>query len=408
MNARRSSALTRFSGALGAAVLAVTLASCSSTPSGSGGASFTGAPVSIGVICSCTGALASSMATSPQTYQAWADEVDAHGGVNGHKVVVISKNDALNPGTALAEAHELIDTDHVVALVDSSTEDTAWSSYASQQGVPIVGGDAQSTLQLTDSDLYAAGETIDGFFVTYAYAAKKVGATNIGNLYCAESPSCAQAVALLRNTAKALNLTVSYVTEISAAQPSYTAACLAAKQAGVTGLLVGEAVSTDQVVAQQCSAQGYFPYYIEGDGAISKSFVNAPGLDQHFIGFEQDVPFFLTNTPGTKLMNDSLQKYAPSVLSSPNYGEENTQMWVSGLLFQEAAKKANAGKNGPITSAQIVTGLHLISNDTLGGMAPPLTFKANQPNPVHCWFWVTIQNHKFTAPNGATPICPSS
>lgn len=402
MNATRAS---RICALVAAAVAAVTLASCSSSPSSS---SATGSPVTIGVICSCTGALASSMSTSPATYQAWASEVNANGGVNGHKVVVISKDDALNPGTALTEAHELIDTDHVVALVDSSTEDASWSSYATQKGVPIVGGDAQSTLQLSDADLYPAGETIDGFFVTYAYAAKKVGATNIGNLYCAESPSCAQAVALLKSSAKALDLTVSYVTEISASQPSYTAACLAAQQAGVTGLLVGEAVATDQVVAQQCSAQGYYPYYIEGDGAISKSFTTAPGLDKNFIGFEQDVPFFLNDTPGTKLMNSSLRKYAPSVLSSPNYGEENTQMWVSGLLFQEAAKKANAGKNGPITSAQIIDGLHMISNDTLGGMAPPLTFKANQPNPVHCWFYVGIQNGQFTAPNGATPTCPSS
>lgn len=404
--ARSSSVFARIAVVAGAMVLALSLASCSSSkPSGS---SATGAPVNVGIMCSCTGALSSSYVGGPDTYKAWASEVNASGGLNGHKVNVIVKDDALNPGTALTEVHELIDTDHVVALVDSSTEDTEWSTYASQKGVPIVGGDAQSTLQLSDSNLYPAGETIDGFFVTYAYAAKKVGADNIGNLYCAESPSCAQAVALLRTTAKALNLTVGYVTQISAAQPSYTAACLAAKQAGVTGLLVGEAVATVQVVAKQCTDQGYTPYYIEGDGAIAKSFTSAPGLSQHFIGFEQDVPFFLDNTPGTKLMNDTIKKYAPSVLSSPNYGEQETQMWVSGLLLAEAVKKGKAGAHGPITSAQIITGLHTISNDTLGGMAPPLTYKAGQPNPVHCWFYVGIQGGKFTAPNGATPSCPSS
>ena len=405
--ARSSSVFARMSAVAGAMVLAVTLASCSSsTPSG--GSSATGSPIDVGIMCSCTGGLSSSYVGGPETYQAWASYVNAHGGLNGHKVNVIVKDDALNPGTALTEVHELIDTDHVVALVDSSTEDTEWSTYAGQKGVPIVGGDAQSTLQLTDSNLYPAGETIDGFFVTYAYAAKKVGAGNIGNLYCAESPSCAQAVALLRSTAKALNLSVGYVTQISASQPSYTAACLAAKQAGVNGLLVGEAVATVQVVAKQCSDQGYFPYYIEGDGAIAKSFPTAPGLSQHFIGFEQDVPFFLNDTPGTKLMNDTIKKYAPSVLSSPNYGEQETQMWVSGLLLAEAVKKAKAGASSPVTSAQIIAGLHKISNDTLGGMAPPLTYKAGQPNPVHCWFYVGIQNGKFTAPNGSTPSCPSS
>jgi branched-chain amino acid transport system substrate-binding protein len=385
--------------------MSLSLASCSSSPSGT---SATGGEVSIGLMCSCTGGLASSQSSSPAAYEAWANEVNANGGINGHKVNVISMNDALNPGTALSEVHELIDTDHVVALVDSSNEDATWSSYAAQRGVPVVGGNSQDTVWLTNSDFYPAGETIDGFFVTYGYAAKKVGATNIGNLYCAETPSCAQAVALLRSTAKALGLTVGYVTEISASQPSYTADCLAAQQAGVTGLLVGEAVATVEVVAQQCSAQGYYPYYIEGDGAISKSFTTAPGLDKHFIGFEQDVPFFLNDTPGTKLMNASFHKYASSILASPNYGEQDTEMWVSGLLFQEAAKKSDAGTHGPITSAQIVAGLHEIANDTLGGMAPPLTFKAGQPNPVHCWFYVGIEDGHFTAPNGATPSCPSS
>jgi branched-chain amino acid transport system substrate-binding protein len=46
-----------------------------------------------------------------------------------------------------------------------------------------------------------------------------------------------------------------------------------------------------------------------------------------------------------------------------------------------------------------------LHGDTLNGMAPPLTFKQGQPNPVHCWFWIRIQHHKFTTPYGTAPVC---
>ena len=105
-------------------------------------------------------------------------------------------------------------------------------------------------------------------------------------------------------------------------------------------------------------------------------------------------------------MNAAFKKYANAqTLKNPNYNEQAVQNWVSGLILAEAVKKANAGKSGAITSADVYKGLYAMHNDTLGGMAPPLTFKKGQPNPVHCWFWIRIQNHKFTTPYGTAPVC---
>ena len=258
---------------------------------------------------------------------------------------------------------------------------------------------------LTDSNFFAPGQTLDDYFVNYMEAAKKVGATNIAQLYCAESPICQQGAAPFQATAKALGITVGYITAISFSSPSYTAQCLAAKQAGVQIMNVADAVAVVQHVASDCLKQGYTPWQMSLDGGVSQSFATSPGIDTKFIGSEPDVPFFSQIAPA-KTMDAAFKKYAEAqTLGNPNYNEEAIQNWVSGLLLADAVKKSNAGSSGALTSAEIYKGLYAIHGDTLGGMAPPLSFKQGQPNPVHCWFWISIKNHKFTTPYGTAPVC---
>lgn len=371
----------------------------------SGGSGASKGTVSVGIICSCSGPLASSYVVGPPAYEAWADATNAAGGINGYKVKVILKDDGSNEGTSLTDAEQLISTDHVVALVDSTNNDTAWATYAQQHDVPVVGGGAVSAEAIINSDFFAAGTTEDVFVLAEVEAAKKVGAKNIGELYCAEAATCQELLAPLHATAKVLGENVVYEAEISASQPNYTAECLAAKQAGAQILSIGEAVSAVEAVALDCYDQGYVPYEEIGDGGVAQPFDHAPGLDTKSIGFEDDIPFFVTDTPGTEAMIKAIKKYSPSILHSPDYNEEATISYVSGLLFGAALKAGTAGKSGPVTTAEIYKGLYAMHDDTLGGMAPPLTFKSGQANPVDCWYWIAIKNHKFTTPYGLAPYC---
>ncbi len=93
----------------------------------------------MGFICSCTGPLASSIAIGPDAYKAWASSVNAVGGINGHKVNVIVKDDAFNSGTSLSQAETLVAQDHAIAIVDGSDVDASWSDYVKQQNVPVIG-----------------------------------------------------------------------------------------------------------------------------------------------------------------------------------------------------------------------------------------------------------------------------
>lgn len=372
---------------------------------GTASAASSSVPLKIGVICSCTGALASSIDVGPPALEAWADSVNNSGGINGHKVDIIVKDDAFNSGTSLSEAEQLINQDKVIALVDSSDVDAAWGTYAEQHNVPVVGGGSSSELFLTNPDFFAVGQTLDDYFINFIDAAKKVGASNLGEFYCAEAATCQEGVAPLEATAKKVGEKIGYVTEISASAPNYTAQCLAAKQNGVQALTVADAVSVVQTVASDCVQQGYTPTEIALDGGVALSFEKAPGIDNHFIGSEPDIPFFADNTPAAKAMNATIKKYAKSTYDSPNYNEQATQMYLSGLLFADAAKAGKVGVKGAPTAAELLNGLYSLHADTLGGLAPPLTYHKGKATPIDCWYWIRVQNGKFTTPYGTKSVC---
>ncbi len=375
---------------------------------GSAAAAASNGTVSVGIICGCTGPLASSTVTSPQSYKAWASAVNAAGGINGYKINVIVKDDESSPSNGLQDAQSLVQDDHVVALVDATDTENAWADYAKAQNVPVVGGFNLSVFDISSSNFFASGTTEDVFTLAEVVAAKKVHAKNIAEFYCAEDPLCQEIVPVLKSTATSQGINVVYQAQISAAQPSYTAECLAAKQAGADFVGIGEAVTTVEKMAADCSRQGYFPWYEIADGGVSKSFTTSPGLNSKSFGFQTGAPFFVTNTPATMKMIANIKKYAPQILSDPNYNQDNVSMYASAVLFGDALKAGTAGQSGPVTTQEIYNGLYTLHNDTLGGLAPPLTFKPNQPNPVDCWYWIGISHGKFTTPYGLTPVCKSS
>jgi branched-chain amino acid transport system substrate-binding protein len=338
---------------------------------------------------------------------AWAKSVNAKGGLNGHKIKIFYKDDASNATTGLSVVTSMINEDKIQVLVDDSAVDTNFATYVDQHKVPVIGGGAESDLYLSDPNWYSPGQTVDDYYIAYMHAAKKTGQDNIAQLYCAESVICQMGVASFKSTAAAEKITVGYVGQISFSAPNYTAECLASKQNGVGILNIADAPAVATKVATDCVQQGYTPWFVAADGAVSTTFLTTPGMSNKFIGFEPDIPFF-AKTPGVQTMNAIFKKYAAAeTINSPNYNEESVENYVSGLVLAEAVSKANAGTNGPITSANVYKGLYLIHNSTIDGMGPPRTYVKGQPNPIHCFFWMKIQNGKFTTPYGTTSTCAS-
>jgi branched-chain amino acid transport system substrate-binding protein len=364
-----------------------------------------GSPITIGVICSCTGPLGPGIKPEPTGIQAYASYINAHGGIAGHPVSVIVKDDTSTPTTAISQVQQLITQSHITVLVDDSQVDTDFASYVDSQHIPVIGGSSDSDLFLTDPNWFTPGATVDSYFIAYMKAAKKIGAKTVGQMYCAESPVCQQGVPSFKANAQALGLKVGMTDEISYSAPNYDAECVAAKQAGVGLLNVADASFVAERVAANCTQQGYNPYYVAGGAAIAVNFPTLPGLKTGFIGFEEDIPYFATSIPGVKTYVTAMKKYAPATLTNSNYSEGVIQNWISGLLMAKAIESAGATSGKAVTPATVYKGLYALHDETLGGMTPSLTFKKGQPTQVHCWFWIKAVNGKFTTPYGLTPAC---
>jgi branched-chain amino acid transport system substrate-binding protein len=367
----------------------------------SAGAAAKKAPIVIGDVCSCTGPEASSVAQTSPTLQAWAKYVTAHGGIQGHPVQLIVKDDGYNPATSLADVQTLVTADHVAAIFDNSDVDTSWTSYVAAHDVPVAGG-AESDAGYESPVFFDPGATYNYFTDGLAYAAKKSGAKKYADVYCAEVAVCAQSSTELKSSLPKFGLTLSYTAAISFSAPSYAAYCLAAKQSGATAMTVGDATAIVNKVVADCATQGYNPTQISGDGTVAISWLAIPGMEGN-IDIQPNLPFFVHDA-ATKPMYEALAKYAPGVTTGPNFGEIVLENWAAGVEVQTAGAAAHFGAHP--TSAELDAGFFAMpKGTTLGGLSAPISFKKGVKHSNSCFFLMGIKNQKFVSLANSKPVC---
>ena len=362
-------------------------------------------PINIGDIASLTGPEASSIDQTTEVLEAWAKTVNAKGGLQGHRVNLIIKDDGYNPTTSLAQVESMVSTDHIVALVDNSDVDTSWYTYVEQNKVPVIGGQTEDG-PYENADFFDPGSTFNVFTIGEAYLAKLVHSKASSDLYCAEVALCSQALGPLRTNLPKFGSKLVYASAISFAAPSYAAECIAAKQAGATSMTVGDATQVVNKVVQDCAAQGYTPIQLSGDGTVGISWLTIPQFNGN-VDAQPDVPFFVHNS-ATDPMYTALEKYYPSQLTNPNFGEIVVENWADAILLQDAIGAVKLASTP--TAAEVTAGMYALpQGTTLGGLTPPLHFKKGKPTTNACFFYMGIKNGKFIVlKNTAQPTCPST
>jgi branched-chain amino acid transport system substrate-binding protein len=379
--------------------------SASSSPTGAAAASQpSGTPLKVGYIAQSNSAQASATTGVQPSAQAWADYENAHGGINGHPVQLDVQLEPSNPGVALADVQKLV-SDGVIAIIDSDGgDDASWTSYIVSKNIPVYATGFNSPAMTVSPDNFSPATSEFYFDFELVESALKLNEKKMGFMYCAEQPVCAQEVAPLKTTAKALGVDVVFTTSVLASAPNYTAQCLAAKQAGVNAMYLADAPAPVLAIAADCIQQGYTPAQISDDGAFSQSFAKAPGFDG-MIATEDNIPFFVSSTPASATMHGAWQQYEPQILKSPNLDEEAVIAWSAGMLIAEGAQAGGVGAASPLSGSALTSGMYTLHQTNVGGLTPTLTFVRNQPHESQCWFWVRVQNGAFSTPYGLTPSC---
>ena len=372
------------------------------TTGSSGGTTPKGAPLIIGSVGNYSGIAGASEKDGPKALQIWAAWVNDHGGVNGHPVKVYVVDDGMDPQRYQAAVKDLVENKHVIAFVDNFAPFTiqAGVKYLEQKRVPVIGGDCaeyvwnQSPMLFPQCPSYVAGM----YDIAHTAAVYGVG-KRFGAIICSEAAACTSTKHewFDHGIAKKAGLDPVFEADVSIGQPDFTAECLQAQRDKVQIMSVVADVGTVSRVVNSCDRQGFHPQYIQASGTMDANLAKLPGMANALVSLN-DFPWTVSGNNGINEFLDAYRTYAPNQPLTPNA----SQGWASAILFQQAAAHVSAHPS----SAEILAGLWSMHNNSLGGLAPPLTFAKNKPAPAAlCAFVMKVQGGVMKSPYGLKTIC---
>ncbi|HVV31379.1 MAG TPA: ABC transporter substrate-binding protein, partial [Mycobacteriales bacterium] len=361
--------------------------------------SATKAPLKIGVPGTFSGFAGVTSKADADAVQAWAKYTNAHGGINGHPVEVIVKDDAASASRSLVNVKELIEQDHVVALVGvwESGLEGSWASYAASKHVPVIGGGATGAQWMTDPNFFATAITaVNGLELT-ANTTKLAGNKSYGVVYCAEVPACAQGGTLSKSLAPKIGVTFAGAAALSASAPDYAAQCLTLQKAGADTIFLATAQETAGRFMQNCASHGYTFTPVEQSGTWTSDLAKKDAYQKLWImspGFS-----WLADTPAVNEFNAAMKQYSPDT----DINGAATSGWAAGVVFGKAA----AHVSDTPTSQEIYDGLYSLGADyTADGLMPPITYTKGKPaEQKPCAWYMHVQDGALVSYDDGKMVC---
>ena len=387
-----------------AVLLLLATAACGGSSDADGGDDtfgLKGDPIKVGNIGTYSGDSAGSHVAAKYAIEAWAKSVNENGGIDGRPIEVIAVDDKGDPATGATAAKKLVEQDKVVAIVgEHSTGATGWAPYVAEKNIPVIGGYTNDTAFVGYPNWFNTGGNILSNFWAIAEQGVNAG-PKMAMLYCAEVPGCKAASTILETFGTPIGLDVAYTAGVAANSSDYTAVCLAMQDAGVQSYNMSVATAVNQRIADQCAALGFEAQLVQVGDTATNLREKQPVYDgTQFVG--NSPGFFVDTTPAEKEYQAAMEKYVPDLGSDavPN-APSSLNSWVAGKLF-EAAVKASGSKD--ITSQTLFDGLYALKGETLGGLAPPLTYTQGQPTLFNVYYPYQLEDGKWVQPEGPDPI----
>jgi branched-chain amino acid transport system substrate-binding protein len=354
--------------------------------------------VKIGTLGPFSGLFGAVFDGIPKSVNVWAAAQNARGGVNGHPVKVIVGDDQADPPTALTLAKRMVESDGIIAMVANMNifGFEQIEQYLRSKNIPLIGGDAVSPGWFTSPVAFpvtppVATQSIKGLKQFVDQGAKKLAI-----VYCLEvSALCTYLVQEAQKSEVGPNIVQTY--QVSLVAPSYTSQCLRMKSAGIEAMwLLMDSAGASRFV-QNCASQGFKPKTMIHSLNVSPGVLNMPELAQSIVPSGTFPPVDI-GLPAVSRYLQATSTYAPTL----GHSGSTTYGWASAEMFGLAAKNLS---DNP-TSAELINALNKVSNETLGGLIPPVSYvKGKGPQAKPCIFIYAVTNGRWSAPNGAKLTC---
>lgn len=395
---------------VGAAVV-LAAGACSSTKPGSpsGGS----APIKIGYITSATGIASSSFADGAAGAQARIDAQNAAGGVDGHKLVLVAKDDQSNPNLSQVEAQDLVGQG-VFGMIEFSPFAFEAARFLHTQGVPVTGEefDGPEWGEQPYTNMFSWTAPLDSPFggKYYSYDGdakyfKSLGVSKLASLTY-QVPSSLEAVYDLIGPAKSLGIQDCYDNlNVPFGGTDFTADVLAIKSKGCDAVQSPVVTSSAVALSEALKQDGLHPLQVYYTG-YSQDVLDNPAARAAFQDayFVSTLNFVSPNGPTQQTLDD-LKKYDPSYKGGiPNIG-----LYGSYIAAQQMIDGLKMAGSNP-TRAKFISGMHTLTKYTVDGLFSTGVDYAAFATPemlpqTGCGWLVQLKGSSFVVANGGQPIC---
>ena len=382
-------------------------ASSAATASGSG----QGKTITLGILTPLTGPVSSSFGQETiQGAQARIDLANAnHELPNGEQIKLVSVDEGSSPQTSLSGTQQLVQNDHVFAVLAAGAFFYGAYRWAAQQNVPVVGDgiDGPEWNSSQYPNMFAAFGSTDDSYPSYsgmpAFFKSQGGTSYCGVGY--NAPSTVGNGAAMAGSMKQAGVPVPYTNfGIAAGNANFTSIALAIKQAkcNVLGSQMTLGDTLNLITALRNANVSLKATFIQGGYGQDlldqpSSLSAAQGVDMA-AGFE---PSSL-NTTATKSMMAALKTYAGWTKPYPAAGVE--WGWFTADTAIEGLKVAGANP----TQQSFISNLRKVTSFTHDGLTCPVNYSVfsntNQQFPGNCTWMVKVEGSQFVSLTGTSPI----
>jgi branched-chain amino acid transport system substrate-binding protein len=394
----------------GAMSLSLVLAT---SPSASA-AKATKSPIVIGYISNLTGVASSTFTDGAAGAQAIIDAQNAAGGVNGHPLQLVVKDDQSNPTLDGTASQELVSAGASVVIEYSAFGFTG-APYFQKAGIPVVGSgfDGPEWIEAPYTNMFswaAPSASVNGTDYAYGYYGqflKDLKVKSFGGLGYGVSPSSTNSIFEAEASANKAGVKTCYTNNsVPFGSTDFTTDVLQIKSSNC-GAVAGSFVAASDLALGNALKQGGLSkvvgLFFTGYDAAATQGANAAQFNGDYVS--SAVNFSPPNAAGSALLA-TLRKYDKSYTGGiPDFGLLGSA--VSAQLAIYGLKRAGSNP----TPASFISAMHKVTSWNDNGLLPTSYGFANAgstgiyPKTV-CQYFEHLQGKTWTEVTGK-PICGS-
>jgi branched-chain amino acid transport system substrate-binding protein len=371
----------------GLAVLCLGLAACASSSGGSSAGGGSASTIKVGQITTISGGY--PFGDTVKGTQSYFNMVNAHGGVNGHKITLVSGDDKGQPSQAASLARQFALQDHVVAMVGNTSliDCITNKGFYQAEHIGVIGGGTQPLcFSQPNWDPVNAGPYV-GHVVLWDYMFNVLRPSSVCEIEQNDSSSIAPYNALrawYEQGHPGVKTHFTQITYTNDATVNPTPAVTAAKQKGCDMIELSTVAPNAVAFIKAAKSVGYNGSFICLGSCYDASVPGTLGsLGEPGALGPKDKGFFVgaelakvdSSNPNVQQM---VQQFKADGTPANFWSEIG---WVSGMVFVKGLEQKKGAD--VTTSAGVLAALKAMHPVNTGFAATPLTFgpgSAHSPN----------------------------